>query len=220
MSDIKYEIVGSDNKYKLQINKIYDQNVRSRGGHFTDFNIVSELNRLTELHGENVYIVCAVKEDKLVGFVQLLDSFIPDSLYLAVLAVDKECRGQGIGRGLVDFAMHHSIGYKTVSVETFSNNEIANELYKKLGFEFVLSYSIPGHLDGEQNYYRLSAKKIADNQRLRYSYKQDRLKDRRQVGRSGVLSELSQPASRQPKITLAHANSENMLHEDEFTSQR
>ena len=83
-----------------------------------------------------------------------------------------------------------------------------------------MSYSIPGHLDGEQNYYRLSTKKIADNQRLRYSYKQDRLKDRRQVGRSGVLSELSQPASRQPKITLAHANSENMLHEDEFTSQR
>lgn len=220
MDDIKYVIVGQDNDYRLQINKIYDQNVRSRGGFFNDHNMVNELNRLTELHGENVYIVCALKEDILVGFAQLIDSFVPESLYMAVLAVDRDCKGQGIGRGLVDYAMHHSIGYKTVSVETMTNNTVANDLYKKMGFDFLFSYSVPGYIDEDQNYYSISTEKIKNNQKLHYSFKQDRLKDRRQVGRSGILSELSQPSERLKSQTLAKASTERIVRDDEYTSQK
>ncbi|EMY82678.1 N-acetyltransferase, NAT SF superfamily protein [Psychroflexus gondwanensis ACAM 44] len=59
-----------------------------------------------------------------------------DSLYIAEVLVDEEFRGLGLGKGLFkEFEIHLNTDIKHVLLRVWSKNEIAVNLYKKLGFE-------------------------------------------------------------------------------------
>lgn len=54
------------------------------------------------------------------------------------LMVDKDFRGEGIGRFLIEFILEHAkqmSGLKIVKLFIFDDNEIAKNLYQKLGFQ-------------------------------------------------------------------------------------
>lgn len=60
--------------------------------------------------------------------------------YLSHLLVKKECRGQGIGKTLVDFicAKAKALGYREISLGVDKDNEAALHLYRAKGFDRVL----------------------------------------------------------------------------------
>jgi ribosomal protein S18 acetylase RimI-like enzyme len=59
-----------------------------------------------------------------------------DSLYIAEVLVDEEFRGKGLGKGLFkEFETNLSSDIKHVLLRVWSENEIAVNLYRKLGFE-------------------------------------------------------------------------------------
>lgn len=70
----------------------------------------------------------AVVDNKPVGFIGLLDSFIGG------LFVDPAAQGHGIGRQLID----HSLAMKgELSLEVYADNERACRFYKQLGFQEI-----------------------------------------------------------------------------------
>ena len=59
-----------------------------------------------------------------------------DTLYIAEVLVDEGFRGMGLGKGLFkEFETNLSSDIKHVLLRVWSKNEIAVNLYKKLGFE-------------------------------------------------------------------------------------
>lgn len=95
-----------------------------------------------------VYIV-ATCEGKVVGYAIGIIRF--HSLgHVISLAVKKEFHGKGIGKKLLGELMRRlgSIGAKKIRIEVRESNEVAINLYKKMGF--VEKNKIPGYYpDGE-----------------------------------------------------------------------
>lgn len=82
---------------------------------------------VAELHGETVgYITTWIDREAGIGF-------IPN------LAVDERCRGQGVGRQLIEHALKHfrSQGIQYAKIETLAHNEIGQHLYPSCGFQEV-----------------------------------------------------------------------------------
>jgi ribosomal protein S18 acetylase RimI-like enzyme len=69
------------------------------------------------------YITAWIDQEAGVGF-------IPN------LAVDSSARGQGIGRALIEYALHffHAAGIRHVRIETLEQNPIGRNLYPSAGF--------------------------------------------------------------------------------------
>ena len=59
--------------------------------------------------------------------------------YIPNLAVDAACRGQGIGRQLIEYALQHfrRLGLSVARIETLAHNEVGDHLYRSVGFEEV-----------------------------------------------------------------------------------
>ncbi len=171
MKDLKFEVVRGESIYSSDIEAIYHQNDKAHGGIFYDRCIIKDINKLARDYRKNIYIICAIKDGKVVGFAQLTDAYVPNSLYIAILAVEKEHRMQGIGKAIIEYALHHSVGHSSVSLEAFTSNEKAMKLYSSLGFEKVLSYTIEGSAfeNEEQNFFRVSVEKILDNEQMEYT---------------------------------------------------
>jgi ribosomal protein S18 acetylase RimI-like enzyme len=55
------------------------------------------------------------------------------------LAIDAACRGQGLGRQLIEHAMDHfrGAGLTHAKIETLAQNAVGNHLYRDLGFQEV-----------------------------------------------------------------------------------
>jgi ribosomal-protein-alanine N-acetyltransferase len=74
---------------------------------------------------------------------------VADELQVNNVAVRPECRGQGFGRALIAFALHHgrSAGARTALLEVRRSNLAAQRLYLGLGFAQVGErpgyYSLP-----------------------------------------------------------------------------
>lgn len=59
--------------------------------------------------------------------------------YIPNLAVDAACRGQGIGRHLIEYALQHfrRLQLSLARIETLAHNDVGNHLYRSAGFEEV-----------------------------------------------------------------------------------
>lgn len=59
--------------------------------------------------------------------------------YLSLISVDKNHRGKGIGRKLMEI-MHgylHKIGFRQILLEVYNQNHTAIQLYKKYGYKEI-----------------------------------------------------------------------------------
>ena len=74
-------------------------------------------------------------------FERIVPKPIKHSLYIAHLGVDKHCRGQGIGKQLITWAIDKARkqGYQSVSLDVAKSNQQAEKLYLSLGFEEIAS---------------------------------------------------------------------------------
>ena len=74
--------------------------------------------------------ICADKDEEYEGVEWITKDF--KNLYLHRLAVHPECQKKGIGRSLMDFAEEYAKlnGFKSVRLDTFSQNQRNNKFYK------------------------------------------------------------------------------------------
>ena len=90
---------------------------------------------------ESVIYVASNENDQLSGFVQLYPSFCSVALIpimiLYDLYVDKNHRGEGIGRALMNQASKHAKdnGFKRLELSTAITNVIGQSLYESLNYQ-------------------------------------------------------------------------------------
>jgi ribosomal protein S18 acetylase RimI-like enzyme len=82
---------------------------------------------------DSVYIV-AENDNKIVGFVEFRNGF--DCLFLNFIGISSLSRNKGVAKKLLKQAviMSRSINHKKISLDVFSDNEIARKWYMNLGF--------------------------------------------------------------------------------------
>jgi len=75
-------------------------------------------------------------------------------LVLHTLAVTPEKTGQGLGKAVMEFVLHHARinGYQAVRLDVFSRNRVAAGLYLHFGFEYVGRVYFDGKEPGCEGY--------------------------------------------------------------------
>jgi hypothetical protein len=69
--------------------------------------------------------------------------------HIYLLAVNKECRGNGIGSKLLTFATNHlANNHKLITIDVEPKNNRAQKLYESHGFQFAAEPYAPGLLRG------------------------------------------------------------------------
>lgn len=123
--DIKV-IRNDDRKYVLQCLEIFRENHVNNGGMLK--------NMLAVLMSD--YIVCALKDDKVVGYLVLVEDHVKENdVFFEQLAVKKSEQHKGIGTTLVEYVKNHSLNYSYITSNVRGDNDASNNLHLKMGFE-------------------------------------------------------------------------------------
>ena len=84
------------------------------------------------------YVYWAIYDNHIVGSVDIHRGFSVRDYHIGNigLMIDREFRGDGLGKYLLNFILEKAkkSGIRTAILHVFSDNEIACELYKKMGF--------------------------------------------------------------------------------------
>ena len=95
----------------------------------------------------------AVTEDKVVGWADIIPKQKGSAQHTGELGMGivASCRGQGIGKELLEKVIRHSweIGLKRLELEVFASNLIAISLYERYGFEHEGTKQNARFVDGE-----------------------------------------------------------------------
>ena len=90
------------------------------------------------VQSENTILIVAEK-DKIIGSLTLIINQIPTAkkAWIEDVVVDKNSRGQGIGKKLIEFAIElaREKGISKIDLTSRPERIAANELYQKLGFK-------------------------------------------------------------------------------------
>lgn len=100
-------------------------------------------NEIFEQLIDNKMVIVATDEEKVVGFLMYIvnkidfDNQVERTLYkVDAVAVDEECRGQGIGHKLFDYlkdiAKENNID--AIELQVNAENKVAKAMYEKYGF--------------------------------------------------------------------------------------
>lgn len=96
-------------------------------------------NALTEIKFKKNYIVWAVINDRIIGSADIHRGGSTRDAHVGTigLMVDRDFRGQGLGKFLLSLVLEQAkmLSYQIVTVELFSDNIIAIKLYRKMGFK-------------------------------------------------------------------------------------
>jgi ribosomal protein S18 acetylase RimI-like enzyme len=78
-------------------------------------------------------------EGRVVGYITTWTDQEAGLGFIPNLAIDEQLRGQGLGRRLIEHALHHfrHKGVRHVRIETLAHNEIGQHLYPSCGFREV-----------------------------------------------------------------------------------
>lgn len=84
-------------------------------------------------------IFVAELDDKIVGYISTWHDLEAGIGYIPNMAFVPECRGQGMGRKLLEYALAHfrELGLSLAKIETLEQNAVGNHLYTSLGFQEV-----------------------------------------------------------------------------------
>ncbi len=85
-------------------------------------------------------IFIAEVDNKVVGYISTWHDPEASIGYIPNMAFVPECRGQGMGRKLLEYALDHfrKLGLALAKIETLEKNAIGNHLYTSLGFQEIV----------------------------------------------------------------------------------
>jgi len=85
-------------------------------------------------------IFIAEVEGRIAGYISTWHDPEAGIGYIPNMAFIPECRGQGLGRQLIEHAFDHfrRLNLSLVKIETLEQNEIGNHLYTSLGFKEIV----------------------------------------------------------------------------------
>lgn len=96
-------------------------------------------NALAEIKFHKNYILWAEYDGQIVGNCDIKRGPSSRDSHVGTvgLMIDKDFRGQGLGKYLLKKILEHAkkMNYKIAKLDVFSDNEIAIKLYKKMGFK-------------------------------------------------------------------------------------
>ncbi len=111
-------------------------------------NIISEIDQRNMDHSwsfeswkdllklKDLILITALNNDQIIGYVLFLTQPIDSFAHLIQIAIEKEFRGKGLSKVLLEksFFEINKQSIKTIQLEVSVTNEIAINLYQKMGF--------------------------------------------------------------------------------------
>ena len=113
-----------------------------------------KLSTFADCFTKPYYGVFAFENEKVIGYAIMLE--VVDEATLMDIAVDKDARGKGGGRALVDFVIETSMenNMREIWLEVRESNHTAIALYEGSGFE---------HIETRKNYYTVKSTDDGNN---------------------------------------------------------
>ena len=85
-------------------------------------------------------VMAEVRNNNIIGIVAFYcNNIVEKQAYVTLCAVDSEYRGRGIAKHLLLNAVEYVRGKKFNKIGIHSNNPLAIEIYKKIGFNIILN---------------------------------------------------------------------------------
>lgn len=160
MLDFEIKVISTqDKEYAEQCYEIAKENDVSNGGNIDEADLLRKMAK---------YIVCAVKDDEVLGYVGMGQNFVRNvNSFIVQFAVKKEYRRQGIGSALIDYVKHHSKETRTLIIKPQKKQAESDVFFEKMGFNRFIKFGII--------YYRFYTKYIENNQYLKYTEEENEL---------------------------------------------
>lgn len=116
---------------KSYIDEVMSEIVENFDPHFGAIPSYREL----EERFNNSEIIGILQDHRLLGFVEL--SKTPRAVHIEHLSVNRNCRGQGVGKRLIEqlFAYTKNCGIGNVELFVNHENKVAQAMYEKMGFK-------------------------------------------------------------------------------------
>ena len=147
MKKLQIKLYDKCGDYYNEMKEIYDQFVISKGGFLHEqYCLIDYVLSQTDKNKRKLYTACAFIGEKLVGFAMLSHIYPKNELYVSLIAVDKNYQGRGIGKALMNYAIHHSKGYASITSGAYLKNTASLHLHRETGF---IIYSARKCLSGE-----------------------------------------------------------------------
>ena len=133
---LNYQIKVVDTKHEKYFNQCKElakENHVDNGGTVKDANLVDFAN----------YIVCAVQDEKVVGFVALKPKVYGKyDVHIMQIVVKRELSDENLQNELFEYVLHHSMNFETVNIKdlSFLNNE--EEFISKYSIKRVRRYNL------------------------------------------------------------------------------
>ncbi|HJY98606.1 MAG TPA: GNAT family N-acetyltransferase [Patescibacteria group bacterium] len=139
---VRYPEMGDLEKLLNFINEISDERtfIRYQGEHETKESEEKWLKgRLEEIDNKKTVHLLAFSDNKLAGATEIhLKDKTEQHIGVFGITVAKTFRGEGVGKTLIDLIIKEAVkelsGLRMITLEVYSTNDIAKDLYKKLGF--------------------------------------------------------------------------------------
>lgn len=127
-----YEIINPEEQVLSAINQLLPQLSKSSPSISLEY-----LETLSSSNNTKLFV--AKESDSILGMLSVVFCMIPTGTkaWIEDVVVDKEARGKGIGKALMNHALKEAKnrGAKSVDLTSRPSRETANELYKSIGFQ-------------------------------------------------------------------------------------
>lgn len=127
-----YEIINPEEQVLSAINQLLPQLSKSSPSISLEY-----LETLSSSNNTKLFV--AKESDSILGMLSVVFYMIPTGTkaWIEDVVVDKEARGKGIGKALMNHALKEAKnrGAKSVDLTSRPSRETANELYKSIGFQ-------------------------------------------------------------------------------------
>lgn len=154
MQDYQIKVVSRDDREYVHdcIDIAMENNIKN-GGTLYHYDLVEY----------SKYIICVFEKEKMLGYAGVMEGIaMPNDLHINTLAIAKSHQRQGIGSIILDYIIHHSLGYDAITSNARHYNKSSINLHLKLGFKQEEGK------EGNFNYTILT-KDVTNNQRLCYT---------------------------------------------------
>lgn len=160
MHDFEIKVVHNNNKNIVgECLGIAKQNHLINGGTLRFMSIVQNSD----------YIICAVKDEKVLGYIGMVKDFIfKGDFYIYQLAIKKDEMQKGIATSLMNYVKSHSKGYVAITSNVRKDNIPSFRLHEKLGF-------VPYDTSREQFTFVLPTEHIVNNDKIKYTDEENEL---------------------------------------------